>query len=151
MRASIRAMDGVPVAVLRGLIGTPEDVVELARLLADETYRAGARIGGAHLREDLILADDKRLERAGDAKEVPGGGAAGPQHEVRAPWVVLRHPEDAKSGVEVAAVRQVTALPGEDDLHSIAGRMAHVPLSTYKRLAHDVPDLFETGAEETTG
>jgi glutamyl-tRNA reductase len=142
-----RRLCGVDLSVPRNLEPIPEvDLVDLEALRALAEENRGRRAAAAQLAEAIIeskLDDlaDRAVERrvAGVLADALAQASEMFERELRrlAQGRLSLLPERERRAVERWA-------------RATFGRLAHVPLSAAKRLAHDVPDLCSASEEETT-
>src|SRR5688572_25066069 len=87
-----------------------------------EPGRARFVEGRADLLEDLVLAQDERVERGDDAEEVPRGAATGVEEELSGERVLRAETQGSRQGDAIVASGRVPVLARPEELQPVAGR-----------------------------
>ncbi len=116
---------------------------QLVQRAARGLLRVGGRVGGTDLTEDLLLADDHRIETTGDREEVLGGCLAVPDVRV---LVQFGQIESGMRGQQVTDLgeRAVEGVDDGIDLDAVARRDDH-RLGDVRRGEHPVGQLRTVG------
>ena len=147
---SSRPLVALDLAVPRDLAPVEDPSLELLDLedLRELARRNGALRGAAAVEAEALI--EQKLDALAKRNAERRLAATLAEVVAESNEVFERQLRELSSG-RLAHLGEEERLAVERWARTTFGRMAHVPLSTYKRLAHDVPDLFEPGEEETTG